>query len=470
MMNKNQKNKIKKFSWFNNATISWKLSAIYALLFACVLLAFSACLLYGLKYYFVYESKQQVQGTSAAMVTDITAVPGKETAEAYDTDLSLKFPPEEYLYVRRCNAKGKTIVSSSESFKYPAINKPFGKTIKKEYAEKHLIYRTNKIIVYSGRVIYIQVVKDMSDEYQFLEVLFIFLAILDFAGLIISFVIGYVMSRKILSPITYITNTAKSISAQDLEKRINIQGPNDELNILAATFNEMIERLQISFALQKQFVSDASHELRTPLSVIQGYASLLDRWGKEDKDVLDEAIQAINDETKSMSKLIEDLLFMARSSNGDQRIFKEKYLLSEQIEEIVRESKLISLKHVLLPAIEDNICVEADRTRIKQAIRAIIDNCMKYTPDGGSIRIDLKLIRQRAVIEISDTGIGIAPEDLPRIFDRFFCVDKARGKERCGTGLGLPIAKLIVEAHAGTIRVQSVLGQGTTIYIELPIA
>ncbi|MDP4090939.1 MAG: ATP-binding protein [Bacillota bacterium] len=275
-------------------------------------------------------------------------------------------------------------------------------------------------------------------------------------------------SRKMLKPIDNMTNTAKSISISALDKRLDVVQSHDELKDLAETFNDMLDRIEKSYEQQNQFVSDASHELRTPIAVIQGYANMLNRWGKDDKAVLEESINAIKSEAENMKELVEKLLFLARADKNTQKIEKDEFPLNGLIDEIMRETRMIDSKHMFLCDRNDEVIIDADRTLIKQALRIFIDNSIKYTPENGLIKLNSINNGSGIILIIQDNGIGIPKEDLPHIFDRFYRCDKARTRQMGGTGLGLSIAKWIIGRHNGNIQVESGLNLGTKIIIYLP--
>lgn len=292
----------------------------------------------------------------------------------------------------------------------------------------------------------------------------------NFAGILAIVIIGSGVSRRLLAPIISMTKTVKEISFNQLDSRIDVSGSKNELKDLARTFNEMLDRIQKSVVLQNRFVSDASHELRTPISVIQGYAGLLARWGKDDRQVLEESITALQSEAENMNHLIEELLFLAREDSGTLKISTEEFKLNEVIQEILYETALIDANHKFTSAKNEELLICADRKLLKEAIRIIIDNSIKYTPHGGIIKLNCYQKKQKAIISVEDTGIGISKADLPNIFTRFYRADPSRTKESGGTGLGLAIAKRIIDNHQGKINVWSELNQGTIFRIELPIS
>lgn len=322
---------------------------------------------------------------------------------------------------------------------------------------------------WQSKYIYIQVKDRLISEIISVIVLASVLLFMNIIFLIIVLLVGVRASRKTLRPIQTMTNTVENITIKELDTRLDIRGSQDELKDLARTFNRMLDRIQQSYEQQNQFVSDASHELRTPISVIQGYANMLDRWGKDDKSVLEESISAIKSESENMKSLIEKLLFLARSDKNTQKIEKEEFYINELIDEIIKETRLIDNTHEIKSENNDVSKINADRKLLKEALRVFIDNSIKYTLEGGTIKLDCILQNNEILISVEDTGIGISKEDLPYIFDRFYRADKSRTKQTGGTGLGLAIAKWIIFKHQGKLTVQSQMNVGTKIDIILPV-
>lgn len=280
----------------------------------------------------------------------------------------------------------------------------------------------------------------------------------------------YRLNNVVLKPIADMTEAAATLSANNLSNRINIAGTKNELKDLAAVINGMLDRIETSYNSQKQFVSDASHELRTPIAVIQGYASMLERWGKTDKDVLNEGIAAISQETASMKELVERLLFLARHDKKTLMLEMEDFDPAEIMSAVYRDAKLLSTAHEFALEPLEHGTVRGDKGMLKQLLRILVDNAIKYTPAGGTITLGLTNDDVQSVLSVADTGPGISAEELPRIFDRFYRSDKARKAQSSGHGLGLSIARIIVVAHGGKMTVRSKEGVGTTFMVKLPLA
>lgn len=262
--------------------------------------------------------------------------------------------------------------------------------------------------------------------------------------------------------------TLNTITENRLDTRIVIADEHQELKGLANAINEMLDRLDAAYQSQLRFVSDASHELRTPIAVIQGYANMLDRWGKQDEQTLQESIDAIKSESASMQDLVEQLLFLARSDNDSIMLKTGMVDVSSLAEEVLSETKMIDKAHAYESSISPALTVYGDAQLIKQALRIFVDNAIKYTPAGERIHIAAKRDGSNVALSVSDNGIGIPEQDLPHVFDRFFRSDQSRARKTGGTGLGLSIAKWIVDRHGGHVELLSRKEIGTRIVLVLP--
>jgi len=227
----------------------------------------------------------------------------------------------------------------------------------------------------------------------------------------------------------------------------------------------MLDRLESLFRAQQRFIADISHELRSPLTTIRGNVDLLRRMNCVDKPSLD----AIQSETERMTRMVSDLLLLAQADAG-LPIRRERVELDTLILEVYRQVRPAVGDIELVIGEEDQATILGDPDRIKQLMLNLVDNAIKYTPKGGRVTLGLRRAQGQAVLTVSDTGIGIPPEDLPHIFERFYRVDKARSRAAGGVGLGLSIVKWIVQAHGGRIDVHSEPGQGTTFTVWLPLA
>ena len=276
------------------------------------------------------------------------------------------------------------------------------------------------------------------------------------------------MSRQQLEALA---GELEKINAKHLDSRIDLPATQKELRALAQAINAMLDRINKAYSAQMRFVSDASHELRTPIAVIQGYAALLDRWGNDDPEALQESIHAIRSEAKAMEELVEQLLFLARGDNDTQPVKPVAFDLTVLAGEVLREEEMIHQDRVFLPRWgEAPIPVRADQGLIKQVMRILMDNSVKYSPPDGRVYLRVTAQEGYARVTVQDEGMGIAPQGIPHIFDRFYRTDQSRDRRTGGTGLGLSIAKWIVDRHGGWFEVVSREGVGTRISFLLPSA
>ncbi|MEH7548571.1 sensor histidine kinase [Neobacillus vireti] len=284
---------------------------------------------------------------------------------------------------------------------------------------------------------------------------------------ILSLLGGRWLASMIMRPISNMIKTMEEIEKSGVPKKIIIQNETrDELQIMASTFNRMIDRLQENLAKQSQFVSDASHELKTPLTIIKSYANILRRQGLENKDMAEEAIHAIHSEATRIQKMTETFLDLTNLEK-ENVLERNKVDLVSLSESILKQLKDVYKREIILHFEENPITIFADELKIKQVIIILIDNAIKYSND--KIEVFLKRNQQHAKILIKDYGIGIPEKEIVNIFERFYRVDKARSRETGGHGLGLHIAKSIIKLHKGDIKIKSKEGLGTTVELFLPI-
>ncbi len=274
-----------------------------------------------------------------------------------------------------------------------------------------------------------------------------------------------IISQLMMRPVGKMIDQIDRITGENLSARLSTTDSQDELQALTERINAMLENLEQSFDRQQNFVADASHELKTPIAVIQGYANLLSRWGKEKPDILQEGIEAITRESANMKKLIDQLLMLARL--GNLSLNKTKFNAVEVVKEVVESYKLISPEHALIFYGDSEVTLETDKSMLTECVRTLVDNAIKYTPAQGRIRVSCRKYETHVEISVSDTGIGIAENELKQIFERFYRCDKARVREKGGSGLGLSIASSIVSSMGGTIGVTSMVGKGSTFTIKL---
>jgi heavy metal sensor kinase len=282
---------------------------------------------------------------------------------------------------------------------------------------------------------------------------------------------GYWLSHRALAPVDALTRTARNIGGQNLSSRLESLDTGDELQRLSDTLNEMLDRIEKVFLQITQFTADASHELRTPIALMRTEAELALRR-ERDAEAYREALQHILIETERTSTLIEDLLALARADSGKEFLKLQMVELRELLENCIKDSRPLAThaghELSLHSGTTGSIWVMADPTAFERVLTILLDNAFKYTPAHGHISVSLEELDQRAVVSVKDNGIGISSAEQQKIFERFYRIDKARGRAAGGSGLGLAIARWIVERHNGTISIESMPDEGSTFSIHIP--
>jgi signal transduction histidine kinase len=281
----------------------------------------------------------------------------------------------------------------------------------------------------------------------------------------------YYLSGRMLKPIDKVTTLAESISYTNLKERLNYAESNDEIKHLADTFDGMLARLEKATESQKQFIQDASHELRTPIATALTNIEVLELNSEATREDYQHLLTVLKNSLDRMNHISNGLLLLSGDNHSPAKLSKVELggVITEIINEVDRDAQKQGIR-VNWDRPARKTYIMGDLTRIRQVIFNLADNAIKYNRPGGSVSITQLAKNNSAVIKITDTGIGIGQDDLPHIFDRFFRVDKSRSRQKGGSGLGLAIVKKIVEEHQGTVEVHSALGEGSTFYVNLPLA
>jgi signal transduction histidine kinase len=289
--------------------------------------------------------------------------------------------------------------------------------------------------------------------------------------------IGHVTAST--DPMSTKASSDKMATLEEAIERATVDSPtvstgDKDLRSIEVALNGLLRQMQEAKLQQMRFVSDASHELRTPIAVIQGYVNMLDRWGKTDEDVLEESIEALKAESDHMQELVEQLLFLARGDSGRNALERTDVNIAQVVREVWDESCMIDEHHryecrVGEQAEQDQTLVtEGDLAMLKQSLRIIVQNAEKYSPEGSTITLDARRDGQSVLYSVQDEGIGMSEADVRHIFERFYRADDARREKTDGSGLGLSIAKWIVDAHEGSIEVVSHEDVGTRFTVRFP--
>ena len=287
-------------------------------------------------------------------------------------------------------------------------------------------------------------------------------------NLIIATTGGYILAQQMLRPIKHINKDISEIEAKNLDKKLELTGTGDEIEELINNFNKMTDRLYKSFSEQGDFVANAAHELKTPLAIMQTNietASFSGKLNKESKEFLDNALQTV----EKTNILLEDLLLLS-SIQLQSKDFQDQDL-SILLNEIVKEMKLLAKgKHIKLNFTKpsENLIIQCHPLLLNRAISNIIENAIKYSPKNSTVEISMELVWENVQIGVKDQGLGIDPQQIEKIFQRFYRIDNSRSKKTGGSGLGLAIAKEIVDLHRGLVEVKNVSEKGCKFIINLP--
>jgi heavy metal sensor kinase len=343
---------------------------------------------------------------------------------------------------------------------------------------EHIRILTEKITIetpYTGEkenVFIVQTAESVEEMYRFLDLL---KKIILFSVLILLVLFGFggiLIARSFLKPLREFSKEVGEISEKNLTKRINERKVSRELKELAHSFNSTLDNLERAFNEQKRFISDASHELRTPTAVVKSHCEIYLRR-ERDVEEYKKALHVIHETAKKMEELIEKLLILSRLERKQTPMKKENLNLNEIL---VKTTSLLSsvaeTRRIKINLNSGNspLYVTGDRMHISEVLTNILDNAIKYSNSGTDIDVSVKAEKGEAVVKVTDRGIGISAEEIPNIFKRFYRGNSARAKNREGSGLGLSIAKEIVEAHGGTITVHSTPGKGSTFFISFPLS
>lgn len=315
---------------------------------------------------------------------------------------------------------------------------------------------------------YIQIIHPLTGFQSLMHYLLTAMLIAGLGALLLSASIGYYLANYLMQPLHALRSSMKTVMDKGFNEPIQLTySSHDEIGDLLKMYNAMMDELQISFTKQQQFVADASHELRTPIQAIEGHLSLLKRWGKDDPEILEESIDTSLTEIARMRKMIEELLELARREEKDDTSEADAVtVITGVIEEI---QYLHPEARITLSKNEEIGHLFITENALSQIVRNIIENAIRYCEIIPEIQISLFVSGKEVLIKIEDNGIGIAEENIPFIFDRFYRVDEARNRQIGGTGLGLSITKMLLEKYNGTVEVKSEKNVGTVFFLKFPL-
>jgi heavy metal sensor kinase len=465
----------------NTRSLRFRLILWYVGLLTAVFLLFGVALYQVLRGYLENNLAQTLTRRSEQIAVSLLANIEK-TGEKYVADqIATRYAPENYdRFIRIIGVDGKVIYASGPTTDFdPSGFRPLAASdVKGDFVQKVVLKDENRLLdtvrVYqtaNGRRFLIESAGPMKPIETILSRLVVSLLIgLPLLGLVGVGGALFVV-RRALAPVVEIASSAERITLRNLNERLPLTNTGDELEQLSLALNRMIVRLSDAFEHNRRFLADASHELRTPLAALRGEMESVVEQAYALPELSDRVGSAL-EEVDRLAKIVDALFAISRLDAGEAQQERTRFDLAPLASSTTEQMSLLAEdKRITVECnAPENVNVEGDRARIKQVVVNLLDNAIKYTPPGGSISLNVRASKEKAIIEVVDTGIGIPAIALPHIFERFFRVDEARSREGGGAGLGLAIVKSICAAHGGHVYVESAEFHGSCFKVELPLA
>jgi signal transduction histidine kinase len=403
--------------------------------------------------------------------------------EAFFKEKSIRTPSELKSYaqyfatineknqlIRILDDKGKPVLIVSHSVPSSWVKPKRVASLQYEityHQQERLLILRSPMTTFAGTI---EIVRNMEMFDDFQETFFFVMVATGIGAIILSFLGGAIIAKQLLVNVQAMTNTVKRIKKNGLNERVPVNDTNDELAQLGKLFNDLMDDLEQSFLQQKQFVEDASHELRTPLTIIKGHLTMLNRWGKNDPNVLNKSLQSSLKEVERLNQLVHELLELSRAeSESPDTTEWETVDVSMVIDQVIRNFENVYTDYKFRKIRSESLYINMVARHLEQVLVILLDNAVKYGQENQKeVHISTYRMQNVAKIEVKDFGIGIPQEEIPYVFHRFYRVDKARSRKQGGNGLGLAIAKRLVEKYGGTISIESKEGQGTTVILTFP--
>jgi heavy metal sensor kinase len=466
----------------NTRSIRFRLVVWYAGLLTVIFVLLGALMFVRLKGY-LEDSLRDTQARRAQQIAEILLTNLKKSGEPFVvSEVKDRYEPEiNGRFIRITRPDGSLLYRSgppNEQNFDPADVPPAEPSSHREFARKEklpdgraLLIAAVRATTADGQSYLVEMGAPTTPIETMLDRLLLLLVVGLPVVVLVAVAGGYFLVKRALTPVDQIGSKAELITQHNLNDRLPVTRTGDELERLSVSLNHMITRLDDAFQNSKRFVADASHELRTPLTILRGeLENLVDdaRLAPETRD----RVGSLLEEVERLSKIVERLFALSRLDAGEAQAEWVAFDLGELARttceqmSLLAEDKRISITCDPPPT----VTVNGDRARMKEVVVNLLDNAIKYTPEGGAIHLKVGTVEGRAVLEVADTGIGIPPEAVAHVFDRFFRVDRVRSREHGGAGLGLSIVKSICNAHGGEVAVESAVGRGSRFRVKLPLA
>ena len=464
----------------NTRSLRFRLTAWYSGLLAGSLLVFGASVYLGLERYLDWNLHDTLTAQCRTIGTELLPQLSAKTASWLKTEIDEAYAPEVNARFIRVIRQGAGVVYLSGAPKDGIFNPeqlPWP-TDEQRGGSRHIRLRAgHKLLVDSLEFTtpdgnHFLVESGVPDDQVVVVLHGLLLTLGIYLPLVVSLAVagGYWLMRRSLQPVDEITKRAEGITSNNLSDRLPVIRSGDELERLSVSLNHMIERLDDAFQHINRFSADASHELRTPLTILQlELEGIVNSY--RDNPALTDQIGSALEETHRMSQIVEKLLAISRMDAGEVKMEKVRLDLGELAASLAEQMRLLAEEKsiVLRSHIDRGVCVEGDRSRMQEVIVNLVDNAIKYTQVGGQVDVNVRRGAGKAILEVSDNGVGIPPDALPHVFERFYRADKARSRKLGGDGLGLSIVKAICTAHGAQIDIVSQERLGSRVSVELAL-
>jgi heavy metal sensor kinase len=461
-------------------SIRARLITLYVVTISFIFICFGGYTYWGFKQYLIAALQQTLARRAHQIASTILTDMPQRGEDYVSSEIQARYAPElNERLIRITNQAGHTIYESKNAVALsppPPITlgganetQPFPREENTPQPREHLQVVAIGYRLSDGASYIVEAGESENDVFVALDGLLLTLA-LGFPVFIGLTSIGaYMLLGRALRPVDQIVRSAERITLQNLSQRLPIPGTGDEVERLSLALNRMIQRLDEAFQLATRFTADASHELRTPLTIMRGELEALLKEAQLNEDQAAQ-LGSVLEEAERLTQIVEGLLLMSRLEVGESQMSKEPVDFAGLVATTAEQmAPLAEDKSVTLTCkTSGDVMVEANEVRLKQVVVNLLDNAIKYTPEGGKISVRVQAESALAVLEVIDNGIGISPEALPHVFERFYRSEQIQARKARGTGLGLSMVLTIVEAHAGHVRVKSRENEGALFRVELP--
>jgi two-component system, OmpR family, sensor histidine kinase ArlS len=455
-----------------NVSLKWKLTFLSAIAIFITYFVFTFLQYHVVKQWLLNEEEKAMKKTIEEIETYYAEKRNLSWEDIRQSKQLLEKLNEKYQLIRVLDRKGNVVVSVSNSASISLSPSGAPKELQMDYHfvndERFIILReplhTSTV---NGTI---EIARRLVKFRRMTNMLFFIMTVIGIAAMITSAFAGRLVAQNFVGRLKALTKTMMDIKNKEMKKRIDVPASKDEMSELMAMFNKMMDEIERLFDQQKQFVEDASHELRTPIAILEGHLSLLQRWGKHNPDILEESLKAATQEVERLKKLALELLDLSRAETITVPDDIAPIDPKQTIEQIVKNFHVLypNFQFIIDDLLSGTVRIRMTKYHFEQLLLILLDNAVKYSQQAKQVAISIKEEERFVTVAVKDYGIGIPRDQLEKVFLRFYRVDKARSREKGGVGLGLAIAKEIIDKYNGQITIDSEVGKGTTVALSIP--